>query len=94
METILLKGKAVPKFDHALIAFLGVPEVEAITAGSIRQFGIENGEGEVYRIIGAESEQVYKALIGRLRNLHYRIEPIRESGFEKFREVARMPPEL
>jgi len=94
METILLKGKAVPKFDHALIAFLGVPEVEAITAGSIRQFGIENGDGEVYRIIGAESEQVYNALIGRLRNLHYRIEPLRENSFERFRAVARMPPEL
>jgi len=94
METILLKGKAIPKFDHALIAFLGVPEVETMTAGSIRQFGIENGDGEVYRIIGAESEQVYNALIVRLRNLRYRIEPLQESGFEKFRAVARMPPEL
>ncbi|WP_194713172.1 hypothetical protein [Noviherbaspirillum soli] len=94
METILLKGKAVPKFDHALVAFLGVPEVEAITDGSIRQFGIENGDGEVYRIVGAESEQVYDALIGRLRNLHYRIEPLGKSGFDKFRAVARMPPGL
>lgn len=94
METILLQGKAVPKFDHALIAFLGVPEVEAITAGSIRRFGIENGDGEVYRIIGAESEQVYDKLIGRLRNLHYRIESLRESSLVPFRAVARMPPEL
>jgi hypothetical protein len=94
METILLKGKAVPTFDHALLTFLGVPEVEAMTAGSVRQFGIENGDGEVYRIVGAESEQVYDALIGRLRNLRYRIEPLSESGFEKFRAIARMPPGL
>ncbi len=94
METILLKGKAIPKFDHALMAFLGVPEVEAITDGSIRQFGIENNDGEIYRIIGAESEQVNNALIGRLRNLHYRIEPSRESGYARFRAIARIPPEL
>ncbi len=47
-----------------------------------------------YRIIGAESEQVYDALIGRLRNLHYRIEPLRENRFDQFRAVARIPPGL
>lgn len=94
METALIKGKAIPKFDGALIAFLGTPEVESITIQSIRQFGIENSEGEIYRIVGAENDTVYTTLLGRLRDLHYRIEPLREQGFQNFKAIARTPPEL
>ena len=94
METILLKGKAIPKFDHALMVFLGMPEAEGMTEGSIRQFGIENSDGEIYRIVGAENDQVYNALIRRLRDLRYRIEPLPAQGLERFRAIARIPPEL
>lgn len=94
MESIILKGKAIPKFDQALMVFLGMPKAESMTEESIRRFGIENGEGEIYRIVGAENDQVYNALIKRLRDLRYRIEPLPAQGYERFRAVARVPPEL
>jgi len=94
METALIKGKAIPAFDHALIAFLGTPEVDCITLQSIRQFGIENSEGEIYRIVGAENDTVYATLIARLRDLRYRIEPLQDHPFQHFRAIARTPPEL
>ncbi len=94
METVLVKGKAIPKFDHALIAFLGTPEVDSITQQSVRQFGIENSEGEIYRIVGAENDTVYATLIDRLRNLRYRIEPLQDQAFQHFKAIARTPPEL
>ncbi|SMP69937.1 hypothetical protein [Noviherbaspirillum suwonense] len=94
METALIKGKAIPKFDSALIAFLGTPEVDSLTRQSIRQFGIENSEGEIYRIVGAENDMVYATLIDRVRDLRYRIEPLRDQGFHHFKAIARIPPEL
>ena len=94
METALIKGQAIPKFDSALIAFLGTPEVDSITRLSIRQFGIENSEGEIYRIVGAENDMIYATLIDRLRNLRYRIEPLQGQAFHHFRAIARTPPEL
>ena len=94
METALIKGKAIPKFDSALIAFLGTEEVECMTLRSIRQFGIENSEGEIYRIVGAENDMVYATLIKRLRDLRYRIEPLQNQTFHHFKAIARMPPEL
>ena len=94
METVLVKGKAIPKFDSALIVFLGAAEVESITVGSIRQFGIENSDGEIYRIVGAENDAVYATLIDRLRDLRYRIEPLQDQNFKHFKAIARTPPEL
>lgn len=94
METALVKGRAIPKFDSALIAFLGTPEVDTITQQSIRQFGIENSEGEIYRIVGAENDTVYTTLIERLRDLRYRIEPLKDQTFQHFKAIARIPPEL
>ena len=94
METVLVKGKAIPKFDGALIVFLGAPEVESLTEGSTRQFGIANSDGEVYRIVGAENDMVYATLIERLRDLRYRIEPLRDQAFMPFKAIARTPPEL
>jgi len=94
METALIKGKAIPKFDSALIAFLGAPEVDSMTIQSIRQFGIENSEGEIYRIVGAENDTVYANLIARLRDLRYRIEPLQNHAFQHFKAIARTPPEL
>jgi hypothetical protein len=94
METALIKGKAIPTFDSALIAFLGTPEVESITIRSIRQFGIENSEGEIYRIVGAENDTVYTTLIARLRDLRYRIEALPDQAFQHFKAIARTPPEL
>ena len=94
METVLIKGKAIPRFDGALIAFLGAPEVDSISEGSIRQFGIENGDGEIYRIVGAENDLVYATLIERLRDLRYRIEPQPDQAFKPFKAIARTPPEL
>jgi hypothetical protein len=94
VETALVKGKAIPKFDGALIAFLGTPEVDAITRSSTRQFGIENSEGEVYRIVGAENDMVYATLIKRLHDLRYRIEPLKDQTFHHFKAIARTPPEL
>ena len=94
METVLVKGKAVPKFDSALIVFLGAPEVDCITDGSIRQFGIENSDGEIYRIVGAENDLVYATLIERLRDLRYRIESLPDQAFKRFKAIARTPPEL
>ena len=94
METALVKGRAIPKFDSALIAFLGTPEVESITQQSVRQFGIENSEGEIYRIVGAENDTVYATLIARLRDLRYRIEPLKDQTFQHFKAIARTPPEL
>ena len=83
-----VKGKAIPKFDHALITFLGTPEVDSISGQSIRQFGIENGEGEIYRIVGAENDTVYATLIERLRDLRYRIEPLQDQDFR----ISRRSP--
>jgi hypothetical protein len=94
METALVKGKAIPKFDCALIAFLGTPEVDSITRLSIRQFGIENSDGEIYRIVGAENDTVYATLIERVRDLRYRIEPQHDQAFQHFKAIARTPPEL
>lgn len=94
METALVRGKTIPKFDGALITFLGTPEVDSISGQSIRQFGIENGEGEIYRIVGAESDTVYATLIERLRDLRYRIEPLKDEAFQQFKAIARTPPEL
>ena len=94
METALIKGKAIPKFDSALIAFLGTPEVDSLTRESIRQFGIENSEGEIYRIVGAESDTVYTTLIERLRDLRYRIEPLQDQSFQRFKAIARTPAGL
>lgn len=94
METALIKGRAIPKFDSALIAFLGTPEVDTITQQSIRQFGIENSEGEIYRIVGAENDTVYSTLIERLRDLRYRIEPLQDQAFQHFKAIARTPPGL
>jgi hypothetical protein len=94
METALIKGKAIPKFDSALIALLGAPEVDSMTIQSIRRFGIENSEGEIYRIVGAENDTVYATLIARLRDLRYRIEPLQDQAFQHFKAIARTPPEL
>lgn len=94
METVLIKGKAIPKFDRALIAFLGTPEVDSITQKSIRQFAIENSEGEIYRIVGAENDTVYATLIERLRDLRYRIEPLKDQPFHRFKAIAHTPAEL
>jgi len=94
METALIKGRAIPKFDNALIAFLGTPEVDTITQQSISQFAIENSEGEIYRIVGAENDTVYSTLIERLRDLRYRIEPLQDQTFQHFKAIARTPPEL
>jgi hypothetical protein len=94
METALIKGKAIPKFDRALIAFLGTPEVETITQQSVRQFAIENSEGEIYRIVGAENDTVYATLIERLRDLRYRIEPLKDQTFHHFKAIAHTPAEL
>lgn len=94
METALIKGKAIPTFDRALIAFLGTPEVDSITQQSIRQFAIENSEGEIYRIVGAENDTVYATLIERLRDLRYRIEPLKDQAFPRFKAIARTPAEL
>lgn len=94
METVLIKGKAIPKFDGALIAFLGTPEVDSITGLSTRQCGIENSEGEIYRIVGAENDMVYTTLIEQLRDLRYRIEPLQDQTFHHFKAIARTPPEL
>lgn len=94
METVLIKGKAIPKYDDALIAFLGAPEVDSITQQSFLQFGIENSEGEIYRIVGAENDTVYATLIERLRDLRYRIEPLQDQAFHHFKAIARTPPEL
>jgi len=94
METVLVKGKTIPKFDDALIVFLGLSEVDSITAHSARQFGIENSDGEVYRIVGAENDLVYSKLISRLRELRYRIEPLQASDFSRFKAIVRTPPKL
>lgn len=94
METALIKGKAIPKFDGALIAFLGAPEVDSISRQSVRQFAIENSEGEIYRIVGAENDTVYATLLERLRDLRYRIEPLKDQAFHQFKAIARTPPEL
>ena len=94
METALIKGKAIPAFDRALIAFLGTPEVDSITQQSIKQFAIENSEGEIYRIVGAENDSVYATLIERLRDLRYRIEPLNDQAFQRFKAIAHTPAEL
>lgn len=94
METALIKGKAIPKFDCALIAFLGTPEVASLSRQSVRQCGIENGEGEIYRIVGAENDTVYANLLERLRDLRYRIEPLQDHAFHQFKAIARTPPGL
>jgi hypothetical protein len=94
METALIKGKAIPTFDGALIAFLGTPEVDSISGHSIRKFGIENSQGEIYRIVGAENDTVYATLIERLRDLRYRIEPLPDQAFHQCKAIARTPPEL
>jgi len=94
METVLVKGKTIPKFDDALIVFLGLSEVDSITAGNARQFGIENGDGEVYRIVGAENDLIYSKLIDRLRELRYLIEPLQGNSFSCFKAIVRTPPEL
>lgn len=94
METALVRGRAIPKFDSALMVFLGAPEVDFLTEGSTSQFGIENSDGEIYRIVGAESDLVYATLIGRLRDLRYRIEPLEDTAFKCCKTIARTPPEL
>jgi len=94
METMLVKGKTIPKFDNALIVFLGLNEVDTITDHSARQLGIENSDGEIYRIVGAENDLVYSQLINRLRELRYRIEPLQGSCFSCFKAIVRTPPKL
>jgi hypothetical protein len=94
METMLVKGKTIPKFDNALIVFLGLDKVDTITDRSANQLGIENGDGEVYRIVGAENDLIYSQLINRLRELRYRIEPLQGNPFGRFKAIVRTPPKL
>jgi hypothetical protein len=94
METILVKGKTIPTFDSALIVFLGLNEVDMITNHSAKQLGIENGDGEVYRIVSAENDLIYSQLINRLRELRYRIEPLPGNPFGRFKAIVRTPPKL
>lgn len=77
MSTILVSGKRPLRHDESLIAALGsLAQAQRLPAQCPIAFGIENEEGEIYRIVGVGDVRSYVDAIDRLRELGYRVESL------------------
>jgi hypothetical protein len=74
METELVSGKTIPKSDHVLSLLLGLPDAASLTDKSILRFGIENIDGDIYRIVGLRDPFAFADLLDLLPQFRYDVE--------------------
>jgi hypothetical protein len=94
MKTMLIHGKQIPAFDKDLLQTLTVSEVGAVIDENedLVRIGVQNEEGEVYRIIGADDVLDFTRIIKELRADHWPIDNLAPDTKLSFHAIVH-PPE-
>lgn len=96
MKTMLIQGKQAPAFDKDLLHTLNVPEGGAVMDDNddLLRIGVQNEEGEIYRIIGAEDVIDFTAIVKELNADHWPIENLAPDTRRGLHAIVHPPEDI
>lgn len=89
METELVSGKSIPESDRVLTLVLDSQDVARVGDKSILRFGVENTDGDIYRIVGLRDPLAFEDLLDLLLQFHYDIKLVKAATHNGLRAVVR-----
>jgi hypothetical protein len=96
MKTMLINSKRTPVFDTDLLQALKISELGTVIDenDNLVRIGVQNEEGEVYRIIGADDVLEFAHIIRELEANHWPIENRAPDTMKSFHAVVHPPEEI
>ncbi|HEV2610017.1 MAG TPA: hypothetical protein VGU61_07095 [Noviherbaspirillum sp.] len=94
MKTMLIKGERTPLFDKDLLQVINVSESESEIDDSdnLIRIGVQNEDGKIYRIIGANDVLEFTHIIKDLHANHWPVEN-RDPDSRRSLHSVVLPPE-
>jgi hypothetical protein len=96
MKTMLVLRKQIAEFDKDLLQTLNVPEVGTVIDDKedLIRIGVQNEEGEIYRIIGADDVIDFTRIIRRLNADHWPIDNLAPDTKLSLRAIVHPPEDI
>jgi len=96
MKTMLIQGKQVPRFDEDLLQTRNVLQVGTMIDDKedLVRIGVQNEEGEIYRIIDADDVIDFTRIIRQLNADHWPIENLAPDTKLSFHAIVRPPEDI
>ena len=96
MKTMLIRGKQIAAFDKDLLQTLNVPEAGTVIDDNedLVRIGVQNEEGEVYRIVGADDVVDFARIIRQLNADHWPIDNLAPDTKLSFHAIVHPPEDI
>ena len=96
MKTMLIQDKQTAAFDKALLQTLNVSEVGTVISDNedLVRIGVQNEEGEIYRIIGADDVLDFARIIRELNADHWPIDNLAPDTKLSFHAIVHPPEDI
>jgi hypothetical protein len=96
MKTMLIQGKQIAAFDKGLLQTLNVSEVGTVIKDNedLVRIGVQNEEGEIYRIIGADDVLDFARIIKELKADHWSMDNLAPDTKLSFHAIVHPPEDI
>jgi hypothetical protein len=96
MKTMLIQGKQIAASDKDLLQTLNVSEVGTVINDNedLVRIGVQNEEGEIYRIIGADDTLDFTRIIKELKADHWPIDNLAPDTKLSFHAIVHPPEDI
>src|SRR4051812_35187909 len=96
MKTMLIQGKQIAAFDKDLLHTLNVSQIGTVIEDNedLVRIGVQNEEGEIYRIIGANDVVDFARIIAKLKSGNWPIDNLAPDTKLSFHAIVHPPEEI
>ena len=96
MKTMLIQGRQTAAFDKDLLQTLNGSEVGTVINDNedLVRIGVQNEEGEIYRIIGADDPLDFTRIIRELKADHWPIDNLAPNTKLGFHAIVHPPEDI
>jgi hypothetical protein len=96
MKTMLIQGKQIAAFDKDLLQTLNVSQVDTVIEDNedLVRIGVQNEEGEIYRIIGANDVIDFVRIIAKLKAHNWPIDNLAPDTKLSFHAIVHPPEDI
>jgi hypothetical protein len=96
MKTMLIQGKQIAASDKDLLQTLNVSEVGTVIKDNedLVWIGVQNEEGEIYRIIGADDVLDFARIVNELKADHWPMDNLAPDAKLSFHAIVHPPEDI
>jgi len=89
METSLIENKSVSEFDEVLSIAIGYLNAPPLSGRPLLRLGIENEEGEIYRIVAVKDLLTFMYILKRFGDLRCTVETLQGKSHRDLRAIVK-----